>query len=129
MLKKIAVLILIILAIWHIDARAEESSNLVKGYATAYCLDGKTATGKEVRKGICATGHREWLGKTAIIYQRLPGDKIGDVIGIYEIEDTGCKDTVVDVWYPEDECQDFMNMVYADGCQGKVFIQIVDAEG
>ena len=105
---------------------ADEQPTLVKGHATAYCLEGITATGKEVRKGICATGRREWLGKTAIIYQRLPNGNIGRVLGIYEIEDTGCKESVIDVWCPEEECQDFMNKVYEDGCQGKIWIQIIE---
>lgn len=98
-------------------------------HATAYCLEGITASGKEVREGICASGHQEWLGKTCIIYQRLPDGKIGEVIGIYEIEDTGCNEYVIDVWMPEDKCQDFMDKVYEDGCGGKVYAQIMEASG
>lgn len=105
---------------------ADEQPTLVKGYATAYCLEGITATGKEVRKGICATGRREWLGKTAVIYQRLPDGNVGKILGIYEVEDTGCKESVIDVWCPEEECQDFMNKVYEDGCKGKIWIQIIE---
>lgn len=99
-------------------------------HATAYCLPGKTYTGKKVRRGICATGRKEWLGMTALIYQRLPNGDPGDLIGIYEIEDTGCSQDVLDVWCEDlDSCQDFMDEVYKDGCQGKVFAQIVDAKG
>lgn len=108
---------------------ADEEPTLIKMRATAYCLEGITASGTEVRKGICATSDHSLLGKTAIVYQRLPNNEIGSVIGIYEIEDTGCKEHVIDVWCPEDECQDFMNRVYEDGCQGKVWVQIVDAQG
>lgn len=102
---------------------------LIKAHATAYCLDGMTASGTAVRKGICASGHRDWLGKTCILYQRLPDGRVGDMIGIYEIEDTGCKETVIDVWCPEDECQDFMDKVYEDGCGGHVWIQLIEADG
>lgn len=108
---------------------ANEEPTLLKMHATAYCLEGKTCTGKEVRKGICATSHRDWLGKTAIVYQRLPDNEVGKIIGIYEIEDTGCNEYVVDVWVPESECQDFMNTVYEDDCKGRVWVQIVDAKG
>lgn len=108
---------------------ADEEPTLIKMRATAYCLDGKTASGTEVRKGICAISDRSLLGKTAIVYQRLPNNEVGEIIGIYEIEDTGCREHVIDVWNPEDECQDFMDRVYEDGCQGKVWVQIVDAQG
>lgn len=102
---------------------------LIKMHATAYCLDGITASGTAVRKGICATGNRKYLGMTAVVYQRLPDDGIGKIIGIYEVEDTGCKDTVIDVWCPESECQDFMNRVYEDGCKGKIWVQFMEAKG
>lgn len=37
---------------------------------------------------------------------------------------------VIDIWCEDlDKCQDFMNRVYEDGCQGRVFIQIIEAEG
>lgn len=107
----------------------DEQPELIKGHATAYCLDGMTASGTAVRKGICASGHRDWLGKTCILYQRLPDGRVGDMIGIYEIEDIGCKETVIDVWRPEDECQDFMDKVYEDGCGGHVWIQLIEADG
>lgn len=110
-------------------SKAAGEPELLKMRATAYCLEGKTASGKEVRKGICASSNREWLGKTCIIYQRLPNGDIGEVIGIYEIEDTGCNEYVIDVWCPEDECQDFMDRVYEDGCKGRVYAQIVEAKG
>ena len=84
---------------------AADDPALIKGYATAYCLDGVTATGKHVRRGICATGRKEWLGKTCIIYQRLPNGDVGEIVGVYEIEDTGCKKSVIDVWCSDlDEC-------------------------
>lgn len=105
-------------------------ADFLKMHATAYCLEGVTVTGKKVRKGIAATGRKDLLGKTAIVYQRLPGDEIGDLIGIYEIEDSGCASNVIDIWEPTlDDCQDLMDQVYADDCHGKVFVLIVNAEG
>ena len=85
------------------------------------------ANGEEVRKGACAMSDRNMIGKTLIMYQRLPDGSVGSMIGIYDICDTGCKKGVVDVWCPDlTECQEFMNQVYEDGCKGKVYIQILE---
>ena len=52
---------------------ADEQPTLVKGYATAYNgPTDHTYTGDHVRKGICG-GCTEYLGKTIVLYQRLPG--------------------------------------------------------
>ena len=110
------------------------SSMILSGYATAYCQCGVTASGEITHDGICA-GKEEWLGKTIILYQRLPDNEIGDQIGIYECLDTGGtpglkEGRVIDVWCQDlDTCQDFMNLVYEDGCQGHVYIQVIDADG
>lgn len=112
----------------------DDTITLIKGYATAYKLTGTTASGEQTRDGICASC-ADRLGKTVILYQRLPGDMIGEQIGIYECKDTGGnpsikKGTLIDVWKPNlDECQEFMTRVYEDGCQGHVWIQVIDAEG
>ena len=103
--------------------------------ATAY-----RDTGRPCKSGVwphegVAGAREDLIGKTAIVYQRLPGNKIGEVIGIYEIEDTGITEgvingNVIDIWCPDmDACQLFMNRVYEDGCRGKVFVQFIDAEG
>lgn len=114
---------------------ASEQPTLIKGFATAYNgPSDTTCTGDKVRKGICG-GCKDYLGKTIILYQRLPGDKVGKLIGIYECLDTGTgtegfqQGRVIDVWCPESECQDFMNQIYEDDCHGKVFIQVEDAKG
>ena len=110
------------------------SSIIQSGHATAYCVSGVTASGEITRDGICA-GKDEWLGKTIILYQRLPDNKIGDQIGIYECLDTGGtpglkEGRVIDVWCQDlDTCQEFMNLVYEDGCQGHVYIQVIDSDG
>lgn len=122
---------MIILILASFDSKAaDEEAVLLKGFGTAYCLPGITASGEQVREGICASSKKEWIGKTIILYQRLPDGNVGEIIGIYECKDTGCKGSVIDVWFPDlDKCQEFMNRVYEDGCKGKVFIQVIDAEG
>ena len=98
-------------------------------YATAYCLTGTTASGMQTKYGICANGHREWLGKEAVVYQRLPDGTRGKCIGTFEIEDTGCSDFVIDVWKPTlDECQEFMEFVYEDGCKGHILVELREIE-
>jgi len=123
-----------------ITARAEEVKDfesdllMVKGYATAYCLQGITASGEETRDGICS-GCKDYFGKTILLYQRLPDDSVGKLIGIYECLDTGSgrgikKGTVIDVWCPDLEaCQDYMDLVYEDDCKGGVYIVVTNAVG
>lgn len=132
--KKIFLIIflfLLLVIISNINVKAAEIE-LQKGHATAYCLHGITASGEEVRDGICASCSSR-LGKTIILYQRLPNDGIGKLIGIYECKDTGGtkgikSGNVIDIWRPDmDACQEFMDIVYLDGCQGKVWIQVVDS--
>lgn len=114
------------------SSASDEQPELIKGYATAYNgPTDHTCTGKPVHKGICG-GCQAYLGKTIILHQRLPGDEIGQIIGYYECEDTGPgtegfqQGRVIDVWCPEDECQDFMDLLYTNGAQGRVFIQILE---
>ena len=131
---------LFLIAIFSITIKAnayeyEEIPYLQKMHATAY-LD----TGRKCKSGVwphegVAGAREDMIGKTAIVYQRLPGNKVGEMIGIYEIEDTGTTEgvingNVIDIWCPNmDACQDFMNRVYEDGCNGKVFVQLVEANG
>ena len=104
--------------------------NMIKMHATAYCLHGTTYTGKKTRHGIAATGNKDLLGMTAVVYQRLPDGQIGELIGIYEIEDTGCNENVLDIWCEDlEECQELMNRVYEDGCKGRIWCEILDAKG
>lgn len=117
------------------EAKAEEQPTLIKGFATAYNGPSDyTCTGKPVHKGICG-GCQEYIGKTIILYQRLPDDEIGQILGIFECEDTGPgtdgfrEGRVIDVWMPEDELQDFMDLVYSNDAQGKVWIEVIQADG
>lgn len=90
------------------------------------------ANGDKVHDGACAMNTKfvkenKLMGKTVILYQRLPSGEVGKQIGIYEICDTGCKNNVVDVWMPDlEQCHEFMKLVYEDGCKGKIFYQIVE---
>jgi len=80
----------------------ETDDAYIEMQATAYCIDGTTATGTHTRRGICA-GKREWFGKTAVVYADNHGE-IGDLIGIYKVEDTGGNSIrngkVLDIWVP-----------------------------
>lgn len=138
-IKKSFWLILVILAIILFQPKyikAQESEpELIKGYVTAYNGPSDTTyMGTKCRKGICG-GCEAYLGKVIILYKRLPGDKIGDIIGIYECQDTGIgtksfqEGKLIDVWQPKDELQNFIDITYEDGCQGKVFIQILNGVG
>lgn len=124
----VSVLITIAAALtFCLRAKAVTQPELIPMHATAYCLDGVTASGEPVRKGICASGRKELFGKTIILYQRLPDGSIGRGLGIYEVKDTGCKPNVIDIWRPNlDECQDVMDAVYEDGCKGKIFVQVIE---
>ena len=126
------VLILATCSIGFTSFASDEQPTLIKGFATAYNGPSDyTCTGKPVHKGICG-GCQAYIGKTIILYQRLPGDEIGQILGIFECEDTGPgtdgfrEGRVIDVWMPEDECQDFMNLLYTNNAQGKCFIQVLE---
>lgn len=113
-----------------IQGHTSWASELTRARATAYCLKGITASGEEVRNGICAVSDKSLIGQILIMYQRLPDGNVGKLIGIYEIKDTGCKEGVIDVWHEDlEQCQEFMNLVYEDGCKGRIYVQIISAEG
>lgn len=89
--------------------------------ATAYCINGETATGTHTRLGIAAS-KREWFGKTANVYVNSNGN-VGKLIGSYIIEDTGGEPirngSVIDLWMQtEDECFAFGRRL--------VYVEIVD---
>lgn len=133
--SRLSIILLIPLLIFSstLKSKAEEPE-LIKGFATAYCQSGITATGTKTREGICSSS-RDRFGKTIVLYKRLPDGSIGDYIGTYECQDTGGtagikSGKVIDIWCNGlDACQDFMDLVYEDGCEGKVWIQIIDTEG
>jgi len=113
-----------------------KETELIRGYATAYPSENDTCyRGDKIHEGICG-GCKEYYGKTIILYQRLPNDKIGEIIGIYECLDWGPgtkgfqEGRVIDVYRSSRErCQEFMDRVYEDECNGKVWIQVIEAKG
>ena len=134
--RVISVALLIAMCLIGFTSYADEEPTLIKGYATAYIGESEyTCTGDKVRKGICG-GCKDYIGKTIVLYQRLPNDEVGRILGIWECLDTGTgtegfqQGKVIDVYQPSlEECQDFMNLIYEDGCKGKVWIQVIDAKG
>ena len=117
-------------------AHADETPEPFRILTTAYCQGEITCTGIPVREGICAV-KKAWVGKTALIYADNDGE-IGELIGIYECLDPGFggdadgdgvgsieAGKAVDVYFDTlDRCKEYMKLT-----NGKVFIQLVDAEG
>ena len=116
----------------YVVCRSEEP-DYIPGYATAYHLKGITASGEYTSEGICASC-KSRLGCTIELYQRLPDGSVGELIGTYICKDTGGtkgikEGKVIDVWRPNlDECKEFMNRVYEDGCKGRVYILVKEVE-
>ena len=78
-MKKRIMSILLVIGMCSIGftSYADDQPTLIKGYATAYNgPTDTTCTGKPVHKGICG-GCQAYIGKTIILYQRLPGDEVG----------------------------------------------------
>jgi len=111
----------------QVQADSDEYLNFTAPFqmkASAYCCGEYTATEKPVREGFCA-GKPEWIGQTAVVYEDVDG-KIGPMIGIYEIEDTGGNliqsGERLDIYNPNyDWCIQF-------GVQ-TVWVQLTEAEG
>lgn len=130
----------IIPAIFHIESVASNDANLFESpqivEITYYLETGNDcANGKEPHPGIVAFAP-EYIGDTAILYEYNNG-KVGDVIGIYEIYDTGFgkhlagigssikAGKTVDVFMPDNETG--KEFIREHG--NEVYIQIVKAQG
>lgn len=79
--------------------------------ATAYCINGRTASGENTRVGIVAS-KPEWIGKTMAVYLRGKDGKAGQFLGYFEVKDTGGSSirngNVIDLWLPTyEECMAF----------------------
>ena len=138
MVKRVISCLLVIglLLFAALSAKADEGEPF-KMYTTAYHHGEITASGVPVRRGICAV-KREWMGLTAIVYEYKPDGSMGDMIGIWECLDTGFggdadgdgvgsieAGKVIDMYVPTlEECRDWMKQT-----GGKVYVQLVDAEG
>ena len=121
-MKRVIVAVLIGMIAFTTPVNAQE---LIKGRATVYSAEGTTKTGTQTRIGMCASGDKELIGKQVVVYQRLPDNSKGEALGIYTVEDTGCKSNVIDLWYPESISDKVVARTYENGCEGKVYIQIV----
>ena len=85
-----------------------------RGWATAYCLTGKTASGTYTTANRTVAGRRADFGKKVHIW-RNDGDgqiKVENFIGSYVIEDTGGEPIrngrVLDIYMPEyEDCKQF----------------------
>lgn len=126
----IGIISLIILTMFSEKVVAHTPSNdigeLVPMESTAYTWTGDScANGKYPRVGICAAAP-EWIGLTCVMYEDNDGQP-GDLIGIYEIYDTGS-----DYRIQEGLCID----VYLDSKEEclkwgrkQVICQIIDVKG
>lgn len=117
--------------------KIEEITEPKKILTTAYCDTGITASGNYTRYGICA-GKREWIGMTVILYERDENNEIGELLGIFEVLDTGFgadsdgngigsiqEGKVIDVYFPTyEECEEWMKKT-----KGKAYMQLIYADG
>lgn len=122
-MKRVLLIILIVTMAFPQNVKADEP---YKGYATVYSDVGKTAIGTDTRYGICASGRKELLGRYVVLYQRLPNDSKGDCLGIFRVEDTGCKKDVIDIWCPKEYQRKIIDRTYDNGSNGKIYIQVVE---
>lgn len=100
-----------------------ESAGYQKMYATAYILQGTTASGGTTRPGICACNPH--LGDVAIVYTTD-----GDYLGMYECTDTGGTNglkngTVIDIWRANmTQAENFMRLT-----GGQVYVKWIEGDG
>lgn len=146
-IKKIMALILAAAVLWtSLPVSAEEdrqriadaeAGKVFRILTTGYCYGTITATGAKPREGICAV-RKEWIGKTALVWQCSEDGTQGDFLGYWECLDTGFgadsdgdgigsiqEGKVIDMYFPTPEqVTDWMELT-----GGKVYIQLIDAEG
>lgn len=117
--------------------RSAEAGDVFQILTTAYCHGTITATGWAPRRGICAV-REEWVGKTAMVWEYTDSNTMGEFLGIWECLDTGFgadsdgdgmgsiqEGRVIDMYFPmPEEVQEWMEIT-----GGRVYVQIVDAEG
>ena len=118
-------MIVMLCSINGVTVQAKEPE-LKKSWLTCYLPTGKpTASGTMPHRGIMA-GKKEWIGKTALIYEREEG-KVGDLIGIYEVLDTGIgyDNAIIEGRAVDIFCETEDQIIPTQ----KIWIQIVDAEG
>lgn len=97
-IKKIMALILAAAVLWtSLPVSAEEDQQQIADaeagrvfriLTTGYCYGTITVTGTKPREGICAV-RKEWIGKTALVWQCSEYGTQGDFLGYWECLDTG----------------------------------------
>lgn len=114
-----------------------EAGEVFQILTTAYCHGDVTATGAKTREGICAV-RKEWIGKTALVWKCNEDGTQGEFLGYWECLDTGFgadsdgdgigsieEGKVIDMFFPSlDAAKDWMKLT-----GGKVFVQLIDADG
>lgn len=147
MKRKITALLLAVALLWtSLPVRAQEDpeqirlaeeGQVVRMLTTAYCHGTVTATGNRTRRGICAV-RREWVGKTALVWECKDSDTMGEFLGFWECLDTGFgadsdgdgvgsieEGRVIDMYFPTlEEVEEWMEIT-----GGRVYVKLVDAEG
>lgn len=117
--------------------RSAEAGETFQIMTTAYCHGAITATGRKPRRGICAV-RKEWIGKTALVWECKDPDTMGEFLGYWECLDTGFgadsdgdgigsiqEGRVIDMYFPtQEEVQEWMEIT-----GGRVYVQLIDAEG
>lgn len=127
-MKRMIILALMLISI-PTQVRADDFH---KAEATAYCLEGKTASGVTTQECVAAgrkivASKPEWIGSMMLVWEDTGnGIEADRFLGMYEILDTGSKKIksgeVIDVYIPN----------YEDAKQfgrKKVIFQIVKGEG
>ena len=80
-----------------------EPVEFYKMQATAYCINGTTATGTQTRIGVAAS-KPEWFGRRVAVYKQDSNGYPAELIGEYTVEDTGSTPIrtgkVIDIWFP-----------------------------
>ena len=92
LVRLLSVSIVILMTMGYTVSGSEEVT-LKKGVSTAYCLKGTTATGIQTRPGICA-GAKKYHNKLIVVYQRLPDDSKGKLLGVFDCQDSGGTDAI-----------------------------------
>lgn len=104
---------------------------------SAYCYNGRcTASGKPTIEGLTIAGKKEWLGRTAVLYEINDDGGIGQFIGYREFTDTGYgQDSTL---YPgkgtiqTGECVDLYfddEQTALEWGRKKIYIQVIDGRG
>lgn len=128
LLKHLLVLPLLLLVSMPVQAQEYVDPKLLRCTVYTAPEGAITADGSTPREGVVA-GMSSWLDCACVIYENNDG-KIGDLIGIYEVRDTGGAEWLkngkaVDIYRDNlDRCNEWID-TYGDYC----YVQIIKAEG